>query len=587
MVPDSPPSPYDPHPPPLGWGESYSGPPGRLGGWDDVLCHSLLHISRDERSCGTLCLCAIEFRGDGRFSLADPRAPPGGSFGTTPDRRRPRAPAVAPQPPRRLPCVGHATYGSVLVPYRHLEPGSFYEALHSMRRVCSCDPPWVRSYHVDMGWGSYADRPYVCGCPWRHGEYRPELPLWVIDHVGPDYEPSVRPMDRFRAERYPDDPEVVDNPDQVGLFLGAPQLRSSGPIYFPASAPAGPSVVIGASASSSGASSLFPPGGDWQGIIGHLPEGRGAGAGGGRRRDDGGHPHARPGGAPGQSYPVSPGATHREGPREGAPYAYRGTIVGEATRPGPSGPRVGTQSGPPATGRRWNLIGPREDDPSHSSRGDRLRLARWASRGVPAAGRCLPAVGVVPLAPVGVGPSPWTGEARLRPARWASPGVCTGVLLSACIGQVRVRALATATGGSSLVRPPIRGLFPPVLTFQALRRRGRFSGTCARRLGPGQACRGGAVIARAEGGELRGPADGRFSVGAHSSVPVAADPPFPGGGCWRSWERVFSPGGYRTNGPEPRAPAGLRQCVWRRALRPRRGCWWGRQPLQCRFRRRV
>ena len=51
--------------------------------------------------------------------------------------------------------------------------------------------------------------------------YRPEWPWGVIDHVGPGYEPDVRPADSFRAEGYPDDPAIVDNPYQVGLFLGA------------------------------------------------------------------------------------------------------------------------------------------------------------------------------------------------------------------------------------------------------------------------------------------------------------------------------------------------------------------------------
>ena len=63
---------YDPALPPPGWGESYFGPPGRPEGRDGILCHSPPHISRDECPCGTPCLCAIEFRRDGRFSLAAP-----------------------------------------------------------------------------------------------------------------------------------------------------------------------------------------------------------------------------------------------------------------------------------------------------------------------------------------------------------------------------------------------------------------------------------------------------------------------------------------------------------------------------------
>ena len=157
------------------------------------------HQSRRVSLWDPLLICVIEFRRDGRLSLADPKVPPGGSSETTPDRRRPRAPAVVPRQARRLPCVGHATYGSVFVSYRHLGPRRFYEALHSMRRVCSCNPPWVRNYHEDMGWGPYSDRPCDCGCPWRHGEYRPSWPWGVIDHVDPGYGPSVRLMDRLRA----------------------------------------------------------------------------------------------------------------------------------------------------------------------------------------------------------------------------------------------------------------------------------------------------------------------------------------------------------------------------------------------------
>ena len=86
-----------------------------------------------------LSACArLSFGGTGASPWLTPRFHLGSSE-TTPDRRRPRAPTVVPRPPRRLPCVGHATYGSVLVLYRHLEPGRLYEALHSMRRVCSCN----------------------------------------------------------------------------------------------------------------------------------------------------------------------------------------------------------------------------------------------------------------------------------------------------------------------------------------------------------------------------------------------------------------------------------------------------------------
>ena len=114
---DTPPSPYDPCPPPLGGGLSFGGPAGRPVGWDGDLCHSPLRISRDECRCGAFCLCASEPRQDGRLPLADPMSPPGAVTETTPDRRRPRVPTVDPPPDGRLPCIDCATYGSVFVLY--------------------------------------------------------------------------------------------------------------------------------------------------------------------------------------------------------------------------------------------------------------------------------------------------------------------------------------------------------------------------------------------------------------------------------------------------------------------------------------
>ena len=190
--------------------------------------------------------------------------------------------------------------------------------------------------------------------------------------MGPGYGPTVRPADSPRAESYPDDPEIVNNLYQVGLFLGAPQFRSSGPNYFPASASVRPSVVFGAPASSSSAVCFFPPGGDWRQIIGHLAEGPGVGVSGDNRGGDDGSPHARPGGASSQDYPVSPQAAYREGPREGARYAYRGTIVGEASRPGPVDPGAVPQSQPPTVGHRWSLIDPGEGYPCFSGGGGLL-----------------------------------------------------------------------------------------------------------------------------------------------------------------------------------------------------------------------
>ena len=57
----------------------------------------------------------------------------------------------------------------------------------------------------------------------------------VIDNVGPEYESLVRPMGHLRAVGYPDDPEVVGNRYQTGLFLCAPTPRPRETL-FPANA---------------------------------------------------------------------------------------------------------------------------------------------------------------------------------------------------------------------------------------------------------------------------------------------------------------------------------------------------------------
>ena len=210
-----------------------------------------------------------------------------------------------------------------------------------MRRVCSCNPAWVKYYHEDMGWGLFVERPCTCGCPWRHGKCRPEWPPGVFDHVSEEYEPCVRPMDALRAEGYSDDPEIVDNPWQVGLFFGAPQLRANqSRTLFPRTAPRVHYVSFGVPASSTGP------------IRNHYPFSSGIGdwrqedltkpvvSADDRAEDDsrgGDDESARPrtSGEPGREYPAGAQVVHREGPRESAGYAYRGTIVGEASNPGP------------------------------------------------------------------------------------------------------------------------------------------------------------------------------------------------------------------------------------------------------------
>ena len=413
-------------------------------------------------------------RTDGRLSLAGPGATPGSGFGTTPGRRRPRAPVSALRPPRRLPYVDHATYGFVFVRHRRLEPGSLYEALYSMRRVCSCNPTWVKYYHEDMGWGPFVDRPCVCACPWRHGEYRPEWPWGVIDHVGPGYEPHVRPADSLRAEGYPDDPAIVDKPYQIGLFFGAPQLRRTGPTLFPPPAPGPPSVTLRVPASSSSSASLFPPGGDWQGIIAHLAEEPGDRAGEDRQDDGGESSRARSGDASGRDYPTAPQVMHREGPREGVGYAYRGTIVGEASNPGLADPGAVLRGRRSTAARCWDLTDLGDSRVGPSGWGGRLWPARWASRGTPVVGRRLPMATGASLLLAGTDWIPRVGGLPPRLARWASPGAYTGVLPLASIGRGRARVPVTDTGVSLLVRPLTFGLSHPPLTSRVPHRRGRF-----------------------------------------------------------------------------------------------------------------
>ncbi len=174
--PNTPPSPFDPAYPGRGWGPTGDPIPRRFPGRGTDLPHSPPHLSRDECPCGVLCLCAIESRGDGRLALT--ASPPGGDddVSSTPDRRLPHLPTVDPHPLGRLTHVDEGSYGPVADPYLHLEPSRLYEALHSTRRVCTCNPPRIREYHVRMRMGTYRSCPCVCGCPWRRGQYQPRWP---------------------------------------------------------------------------------------------------------------------------------------------------------------------------------------------------------------------------------------------------------------------------------------------------------------------------------------------------------------------------------------------------------------------------
>ena len=119
-----------------------------------------------------------------------------------------------------------------------------------------------------------------------------------------------------------EDPEIVKNPWQVGLFLGGPQLRDSQRTLFPRTAPGVHYVSFGVPASSTdpirGPTPFASRIRDW-------------------RLEDLTRPVAGAGDRAGIEYPLPfAQAVHREGPREGAGYAYRGTIVGEASNPGPA-----------------------------------------------------------------------------------------------------------------------------------------------------------------------------------------------------------------------------------------------------------
>ena len=151
-LPHTPPSPCDPSAQLMGSEWDAHRPLVAPGDGDGALSHSLHRVGQGGCYCEVLSVCAIGARADGRLSLAGPGGAAGTESETTPDRRRPHAPTVAPCPPRRLPWVGRETLGAVIAPYVHLDPGNLYEALRSMRRVCSCNPAWVKCYHEDMGW---------------------------------------------------------------------------------------------------------------------------------------------------------------------------------------------------------------------------------------------------------------------------------------------------------------------------------------------------------------------------------------------------------------------------------------------------
>ena len=173
-----------------------------------------------------------------------------------------------------------------------------------------------------------------------------------------------------------------------------------------------------------------------------------------------------PGGASDRDYPTEPQVVHREGPHESAGYAYRGTIVGEASNPGPADPgavlrmsrliATRCRGSPDVEGPRVGLV----------NSGEALLASPMGESGCPCR-RGLPDLGGGSLPPTRGGePGPLGGAPPPRLARWASPGMDTGVLPSACKKRGRAKAPATATGVSSLAKPLTLGLPRPPLTLR-------------------------------------------------------------------------------------------------------------------------
>ena len=83
-----------------------------------------------------------------------------------------------------------------------------------------------------------------------------------------------------------------------------------------------------------------------------------------------------------RGHPLSPRGAHKDGPRESARYAYRGTIVVEASHPGPAARSIDPRCGTAPACRRSGLTESCEDGPRFPGGGTCLRPARWASQGV-------------------------------------------------------------------------------------------------------------------------------------------------------------------------------------------------------------
>ena len=273
----------------------------------------------------------------------------------------------------------------------------------------------------------------------------------------------------------------------------------------------------------------FPPGGEWQGVIAHLAGEPGARTGGDRQdRQDGGGESSRPqtGGAPSRAYPAGPQVVHREGPHEGAGYAYRGTIVGEASNPGLADPGAVLRGRRPIAACCRDPTGVEELRDSFTSSRELLLASPMSESRCPCR-RAPPAVGggSLPLAcgselsPPRRGPPP-------RLARWASPGVDAGAPL---FGLHRAGPREGARYGYRGVIVGEASHLGPVPTPADL------SGAAS----PGEVLRymrptAGAGIGPSRGGGHRqgkgGRASGlgrrgRSSMGARADPPVPASPP--------------------------------------------------------------
>ena len=93
----------------------------------------------------------------------------------------------------------------------------------------------------------------------------------------------------------------------------------------------------------------------WREALAALSGEHTTGQDGGHHRGDVGLHRARSGDTPDQGHPVSLQGAHRDGPRENVRYAYRGTIVGEASHLGSAVPDAGPRGGAAPAYRHWGL----------------------------------------------------------------------------------------------------------------------------------------------------------------------------------------------------------------------------------------